>query len=43
MGLITPVRGDEMAKFRCNAAPMLVRAVGEMVHIDVDKYVFCPS
>jgi hypothetical protein len=40
MDLITPIGSDETLKFRCNAAPALVRAVGDMVKIDVDKYLF---
>ncbi len=43
MDLITPVGNDDIPKFRCNAAPALVRAVGDMVKIDVDKYLFVAS
>lgn len=35
-------RSLEREKFRWNPAPMLVRAVGEVVNLDIDKNIFCP-
>ena len=40
MNLITPVGGEDSGKYRCNASHQLVRAVGSLVQVDVDKYIY---